>query len=294
MYHRSSKVLFNKEIAPGYYKLGLVCRDMADSAVPGQFLMIKVSEQLDPLLRRPFSIHKIHSIPSSNDRMEGDCRIEILYKVVGKGTGILSTAMKGNKVDLLGPMGNGFRIHKSMNTALLIAGGIGVAPLLSLAEKILLDHGETKSILLFLGGKGRNDILCEEDFERLGVKTHICTEDGSLGRKGLVTDTFLDYLESHDRGSESVPHCFVCGPEGMSREVAKIAHRKRIPCQISLETVMACGLGACLGCVVKTKPSANVQGSASGFNSHRENPMVNYKKVCRDGPVFDSSEIFWE
>ena len=294
MHQISSKILFNKEISLGYYKIGLDCPDIASKAAPGQFIMIRVSSQLDPFLRRPFSIHMIHKSGAPHDEANRSSGIDILYKVVGKGTEILSTTKEGGEIDIVGPMGNGFQIHEDMTTAIFIAGGVGVAPLLGLAEEILLKKKMTRSLVLFLGGKTRTDILCVEDFERLGAQIRISTEDGSLGRQGIVTDQFVNYLESLDSTPGSFPHCFACGPEAMLKEVAKITQKKGIPCQVSLETMIACGLGACLGCVVRFKSQTSGNEPGNDIISHKDKPMIHHKKVCKDGPVFDSTEIIWE
>jgi len=227
---------------------------------------------LDPLLRRPFVIHRIQRANTGSDS-----QVEILYKVVGKGTEIMSEMKECDEIDLLGPVGNGYRIDTNIRTAVLVGGGIGVAPLLSLAERIISQCSKLKSLILLLGGKGRDDVLCVEEFERLGVEVRVATEDGRLGHRGLVVDLLLDYLESRDYSPGSSTHCFACGPDSMLKEVSKIIAEKGISCQISLESRMACALGACLGCIVRTKSGGDV-----------------YKKVCKDGPVFDSNEIIWE
>ncbi|KAF0119841.1 MAG: dihydroorotate dehydrogenase electron transfer subunit [bacterium] len=272
MYQVLSKILFNIEVSPTYYKMGIDCPEIASIAVPGQFIMIRVSNQLDPLLRRPFVIHRIQRANTGSYS-----QVEILYKIVGKGTEIMSKMKEYNDIDLLGPVGNGYRIDSNIRTAVLVGGGIGVAPLLSLAERIISQCSRLKSLILLLGGKGRDDVLCVEEFERLGVEVRVATEDGSLEHRGLVVDLLLDYLESRDYSPGSSTHCFACGPDTMLKEVSKIIAEKGISCQISLESRMACAVGACLGCVVRTKAGGDV-----------------YKKVCKDGPVFDSNEIIWE
>jgi len=272
MYQILSKILFNKEVSPTYYNMGVDCPEIASRAAPGQFIMVRVSNQLDPLLRRPFVIHRIQRANTGSDS-----QVEILYKVVGKGTEIMSEMKECDEIDLLGPVGNGYRIDTNIRTAVLVGGGIGVAPLLSLAERIISQCSKLKSLILLLGGKGRDDVLCVEEFERLGVEVRVATEDGRLGHRGLVVDLLLDYLESRDYSPGSSTHCFACGPDSMLKEVSKIIAEKGISCQISLEARMACALGACLGCIVRTKSGGDV-----------------YKKVCKDGPVFDSNEIIWE
>lgn len=285
MYQILSKILFNIEVSPTYYKMGIDCPEIASRAIPGQFIMVRVSNRLDPLLRRPFVIHRIGKrgkrgrfyFPRRKIEPSPFSQVEILYKVVGKGTEIMSEMKEYDDIDLLGPVGNGYRIDTNIRTAVLVGGGIGVAPLLSLAERIISQCSKLKSLILLLGGKGRADVLCVEEFERLGVEVRVATEDGSLGHRGLVVDLLLDYLESGDYSPGSSTNCFACGPDSMLKEVSKIIAEKGISCQISMESRMACAVGACLGCVVRTKADGDV-----------------YKKVCKDGPVFDSNEIIWE
>jgi len=283
MHQVSSKILFNIEISSTYFKMELDCPEIASKAIPGQFIMVRVSNQWDPFLRRPFSIHRIRR---SGDKGRGtgrDAHIDILYKVAGKGTEIMSEMREGDEIDVLGPVGNGYIIDSNPGTVILVGGGIGVAPLLSLAEEIISQYGKLKSILLFLGGKGRDDILCVEDFKGLGIDVRVATEDGSLGYRGVVTNILSDYIDSGDYTQGRSILCFACGPESMLREVAKITFEKKIQCQISLETRMACGLGACLGCVVKTGDKIRGRESA-----------IDYRRVCMEGPVFDSNDVIWE
>ncbi|MFH1623805.1 MAG: dihydroorotate dehydrogenase electron transfer subunit [Pseudomonadota bacterium] len=294
MYQVVSKILFNREVSATYYRIGLDCPEIASKAAPGQFIMAKVSNQLDPFLRRPFAIHRIRKTGAETKGTGGDSVVEILYNVVGKGTKIMSEMKVGDKIDLLGPVGNGFRIGSTMGAAILVAGGIGVAPLLSLAEGIRLQRSGVKPLLLFLGGKAGDDVLCVEDFERLGVEVRVATEDGSLGHRGVVTDLLLNYLDSREYGSILPSHLFACGPETMLKEVAKIAREKKIPCQVSLETRMACGLGACLGCVVKTRSRVQPSKREGDRETGGQELRIDYKRVCKEGPVFDSNEVLWE
>ncbi|MEW6615448.1 MAG: dihydroorotate dehydrogenase electron transfer subunit [Thermodesulfobacteriota bacterium] len=277
MYQVFSKILFNTEVSPTYYKMGLDCPEIASRAAPGQFIMVRVSNQWDPFLRRPFVIHRTGKANTKGEKRCSDCQLEILYKVVGKGTEIMSEMKEDDEIDLLGPMGKGYRIDTNIRTAILVGGGIGVASLFSLAENIILQCSGLKSLLLFLGGKGRDDVLCVEEFEKLSLEVRVATEDGSLGQQGVVVDLLLDYLKFGDYSPGSSTHCFACGPDTMLREVSKITGEKSISCQISLEARMACAVGACLGCIVKTKAGGDV-----------------YKKVCKDGPVFDSNDIIWK
>ena len=246
-----AKIISNKKIAPDHYSLSFRAPKIAKNTKPGQFFNIRIGASCEPLLRRPFGAHKI-----------GKDSIEILYKVVGKATKILSTKKKGSTLDVLGPLGNGFDISKpTSQTVILVGGGHGVAPLYALAKRLTTYN---LKLTIFIGARSKKHVVCEKDFRKLGAKVHVATEDGSKGHKGLVTD-----LLKKKRGT-----IYACGPKPMLKEVAKIAKSSKIPCQVSLEEYIACGIGTCLGCAVKTR--------------------MGYKLVCKDGPVFDAREIIWQ
>ena len=275
-----AKILSNKKIAPEHYVLAFKLPKTAGKTTPGQFFNIRVSNAYNPLLRRPFGAHKIS--PE---------KIEILYKVVGKATTILSAKKKGNVLDIIGPLGNGFKAPSSASAAILVAGGHGVAPLCALATELTQSHlpggtvvppgrwdcgvrcGWVPKLSVIIGACTKNHVVCEKEFKKLGAKVHIATEDGSKGRKGLVTDLLKKHLNRQTRKPANPQTIYACGPKAMLKAVAKIAARYSIPCRVSLEEYVACGTGTCLGCAVKTR---------SG-----------YKLICKDGPVFDSKEIIW-
>ncbi|MEK6681837.1 MAG: dihydroorotate dehydrogenase electron transfer subunit [Nitrospirota bacterium] len=253
-----AKILSHLNLAGPYYKLKLYSPYIYKNAMPGQFAMLRVGETSDPLLRRPFSIHKKNP----------DKTIEILYKIVGKGTGLLSTIVKGKDMDIIGPLGNGFVIDKKIKNHTLVAGGIGIAPLLFLAHELSRD--KRSRITLFLGARHKEDILCIQDFKILKARINISTEDGSLGKQGLISELFEVSLADLNGQKIAV---YSCGPNNMLREIHRLAAAKGLPCQVSLEARMGCGIGACLGCAVEGKEG--------------------YEKVCIDGPVFDAGEIKW-
>lgn len=253
-------ILDNNELAPSYYKLTLQCPVLAHSVNPGQFIMLKVSEAYDPLLRRPFSIH----------RVDGE-QVQLLYQVVGKGTQLMSQMRPGEVLDVLGPLGNGFTLQPGIAQAMLIGGGVGVAPLLFWAQELVRHK---LKLLLFIGGKNKADLLAVEDFRQLGAQLYLATEDGSAGHTGKVTETVKDYLTSGE--STAATAVFACGPKAMLAQVAGLAKPYELPCQLSLDVVMACGVGACMGCVVKAGDSGD------------------YIRVCKEGPVFEASRILWE
>jgi dihydroorotate dehydrogenase electron transfer subunit len=267
-----SMVVSNEEVSPGYGKIRLSAPREIVHAKPGQFVMVRVCGGIDPLLRRPFGIYDTGSFIPEYPNAPRQHYLEILYKVVGKGTEILFSLHHSDYVDILAPLGSGFNQGSPEEEKILIGGGFGLAPLYFLAKQLVL-HSKVK---VFIGGKRKEDILCVTEFERLGIDTYVATDDGTLGAMGLVTEV----LEKHLAKGEVKRSIYACGPGPMLKAVAEIAGRSGIGCQVSLEANMACGVGACLGCVTK------------GRNHTEESP--DYRCVCKDGPVFDATEIMWE
>ncbi len=267
-----SNIIYNRRLSPLYYKLGLACKEIPRLAVPGQFVMVSVNSQLDPFFSRPFCIYKVLRDP------EG---IEVVYKVVGKGTAILQKKKEGDELEILGPLGNGYSLDDWEDDCVFVAGGIGIAAFYYLAERIREGRGDASGITLFFGGRSKEDMICLDDFTDLKVEIITATEDGSLGTRGLVTDLFKKDI--HEK-KWSKPRVFACGPEAMLREVALIAEKKGMSCQVSLEKEMACGFGICLGCVIKKCNNAE----------RDEELRWRYARVCKEGPVFNSKEILWK
>jgi dihydroorotate dehydrogenase electron transfer subunit len=260
---QKAQVVWNRSQGPGYYRMGVLCDGDIGEADPGQFLMVRLEGQQTPLLRRPFSIHQVIA---EKGRIKG---FEILYKVVGDGTTLLARARQGDGIDVLGPLGKSFTMHPGHNTIFCVAGGIGVAPFLFLAARMSTAGFDMSGVSLFLGGRTENDLLCVEDFSALGLSPTLTTEDGSRGKQGLITGPLEKAI------STSCPDMlYACGPLPMLREVMAIAADHGLPCQVSIETIMACGMGACLGCAVKDKRRPDA-----------------YRHACVDGPVFDAEEI---
>ncbi|MBL7068785.1 MAG: dihydroorotate dehydrogenase electron transfer subunit [Candidatus Omnitrophica bacterium] len=257
-----AKIVSNKKVAAGRFKIRLAAPSISKAAEPGQFVMVKCSDGLDPLLRRPFSFHRIER-----------GFFELLYQVIGRGTAALSERKKGERLDVIGPLGNGFDALSAKRyplNAILVAGGIGVAPLLALAER-LAHSVERIAFSIFIGARNKEHLLCEKDFKKLGARLYVAAEDGSKGYKGLVTD--LLKKELYAKRSTLNAKVYACGPRDMLKAVADIARLKHFPCEVSLEEKMACGIGACLGCAVKT--------------------LIGHKMVCKDGPVFNAGDIIW-
>ncbi len=256
------KVLSNLEVAPNIFLMSLRLPQVAKTARPGQFVHLQISPLCDPLLRRPFSIHRT--------KPQG-AEVSILYQVVGRGTKLLSQKHPGERLDCLGPLGRGFAIPKEDAQFILVAGGIGIAPLIFLAETLLGKKEKKRTGMVFLMGAASGEyILYERELLCWGATVAVATDDGSKGHRGAVTDLLAPRVDRSVNGCR----IFACGPEAMLQKVARIANQRKIPCQLSLEQRMACGLGACLGCVVKTR---------SG-----------YQRVCVDGPIFPAQEVIFE
>lgn len=253
------KIVSNQKVAPQYYKLCLKSTTLAESQ-PGQFIHIKCPDHQGALLRRPFSIHR---------KNKPKCEIEIIYKVIGKGTDSLSKAQPWEELDVLGPLGNGFKIRPDKKMAVIIGGGTGIAPLVFLADELAKQE---KVITAVLGCQNKDLMICEKEFKSKTDELHIFTEDGSLGKKGLATDILPNILNPNVLPDNV--QVFACGPRPMLKEAANYTIIDKYECQVSLEEYMACGIGVCYGCSVKT--------------------INGYKKVCDDGPVFTAEEIIWE
>jgi dihydroorotate dehydrogenase electron transfer subunit len=257
------KVLSNTPVGPGYYRIRVSCHRNYASAVPGQFVMLRMIPRIDALLPRPFSIHRL-------TRQDGLVTgLELLFKVVGKGTQALALKNPGDYLDLTGPLGKGFSIPAKVKQIRLVAGGIGVAPMIFFLDYLKEHGGDLSNVQVFLGGKSKADLLCLNDFSAFGVSVHATTDDGSSGDQCLVTDPLEVAV------AENLPDIiYACGPMGMLGCIAGIAAKYRIACQVSIETMMACGMGACLGCAVE-----------------RRNHSDAYWHACLDGPVFDIKQL---
>ena len=296
-----AQILSNIEVAEEHFKMKLACPQIAAHAQPGQFVHLLINERYDPLLRRPFTIYRAKN-----------GNIEILFQVVGRGTRLLAQKQSSDTAKVMGPLGNGFVIPGELETALLVGGGVGIASLMMLAENL---RKEGKRVIGLIGAQNSNRILCVDEFRAIGAEVYLSTDDGSCGHRGFVTELLLFSVElirlktkrkilenpeeyrlsknmavvaqkaeaSFTTATQSEKNAdtviYACGPDGMLKSVAEIAEEKNIPAKLALENRMACGLGACLGCVVKIKDTGG---------------GVEYKRVCVDGPIFDAREIVWE
>lgn len=258
----SGKIVSKAQIIDGHFLMGVFCPYIAQNAKPGQFILVRISESYDPLLSRPLAVY----------RSKGEI-FEILFKIVGKGTNMLAGKNVGEFIGIVGPLGRCFPIDDDFQSALFVSGGMGIAALMSLAEALKERH-----IFALLGVSNSSKILGDKDLVSLGAQVFISTDDGSAGFKGKVSELLNEFLL---KGQISPVNCkiFACGPVPMLKAVYEISSKYNIPTIVSLEERMACGVGACMGCVCQvTSPKGEVA----------------YKTVCADGPVFDARELVWK
>ena len=268
-YQLNAEIVRTEELAPGICRITVSAPAVSSQAKPGQFLMIKASDDKNnPLLRRPFSIHQATA---------GD-RVQILFRVVGKGTRFLAEKKCGEKIEVVGPLGKGFSFSgwESKDSVCLVGGGMGIAPLYYLAKELI----RTKRLSAFkvlLGAPAACELqVLKRDFENLGVDCLVATDDGSMGHHGFVTDFLAKQLDN----KRSWKVC-CCGPHPMMEKTANLCMQEGWSCQVSLETMMACGISACLGCTV---------GSSVALRTRTGRP---YLHVCKDGPVFEARDVAW-
>lgn len=253
----TARVYRQDEIADGIYDMWIET-DLAKDAKPGQFISVYPHSQAT-LLPRPISICEVN---------EEKTRLRIVYRVEGKGTTEFSGYHTGHKISILGTLGNGYDLSKAEGKRVfLMGGGIGIPPMLQLAKE-LKQEGKAASVSAILGY--RNELFLDEDMKQY-AELYVATEDGSAGSKGTVMDAIADNGLTGDI-------IFACGPMPMLRAIKKFAEDNRMEAYISLEERMACGVGACLGCVVKTKE----------VDAHSH---VHNARICTDGPVYDAKEV---
>ncbi len=252
MFQNKYEIIKKKMLSYDTVDFTVKSKEISNAAAAGQFVHISAPGFF---LRRPISICEIN-------KAEGTLRI--VFQVRGKGTDALSKLTEGKALDILGPLGNGFTVDKSFNSVILVGGGIGTPPMLELAKEY------KAQARVITGFKTKSLSILSDDFNNAGAKLFECTDDGTIGRKGFVTDELREQIKI-----KKPDMVFACGPVVMLKGVKKICEENKVMCEISLEERMACGVGACLGCAVKLDKG---QGE---FYGH----------VCKDGPVFSSEEV---
>jgi dihydroorotate dehydrogenase electron transfer subunit len=275
MLDKKAKVKSIRDLGARNYLLTLSTPEQARLVRPGQFIMLKCVENVDenPLLRRPFTIFNIHRQARSGK----PAGLELLVKDVGYGTHRLVQVHPGETLDCLGPQGRGFQVSSEMRNrtemACLVAGGVGIAPFYLLAQNLIAQNVKP---VLFYGSANAADLVLREYFERLGIDVVYTTEDGSFGERGLVIQPLAQFLKTHARKAIRL---YACGPWGMMKAVHALSVQHNLQCDVSLEARMGCSLGACLGCVIRSR---NHQGEEQ------------YIRVCQDGPVMNSRAVDWD
>lgn len=250
----NAEIISNDELWTGAFLLRAKAPEIATPALPGQYVTVRCGEGYDLPLRRPLSFHKISQ----------DGEIALLFAVVGWGTEWLAQRKPGESIDLLGPLGRGFEIYPTSRKLLLVAGGIGIAPLVALAEQAIASG---RSVTLLIGVKTAPHIYPDRLLPS-EVEVVTATEDGLSGHKGMITDLIPQLITDVDQ-------VFACGPLPMYRKMAGMSdHLRDKPCQVLLEVVMGCGVGACLSCTIETEHGQRL--------------------ACKDGPVFELNEILWD
>ncbi len=264
-----AQVLENRSEGGNNHRLVLSVPDWP-GAEPGQFIMLSAGaraavERSDPLLPRPMAVYRGHA-PAAEPAAG---RVEVLYRVSGRGTQLISEALPGQRLRVVGPLGRGFPEVESDASAVLVGGGTGVASLYELAARAVARARTT----VVLGARTAADLMGRDDFAGLDIDLQITTEDGSSGLRGLVTDALAPLLRRVSRPSSTT--VYACGPTPMMRACAELAESHAVRCLVSLENNMACGFGVCLGCAVPAR--------RGGF-----------ALVCQSGPVFDSNDVRWQ
>ncbi len=255
-----SKLVKKEYLKSDIVRFKVEAKSIVERAKPGNFIEIRVSETTVPFLRRPISIYNLN-------KDEGT--LEFIFQIKGEGTKLLSKKEEGDLIDIIGPLGMGtFKINNYEKIA-VIGGGIGVFPLYELSKEA---KKEKREVSIYLGFRNKDYVVLEQEFKDVSDKLIITTDDGSYGIKGFA----INELEK-DLKNKKIDCIYACGPLPMLRAVKKLAMEKNIPCQISLEERMGCGIGVCLGCAVKTARSSD------------ENPQ--YFHVCKGGPVFQAKDV---
>lgn len=272
-FHGAVPLVHNRLLARNTYLVRLQAPLLAQAIRPGQFLMLRLAQGTAPLLGRPFALYD-----TVVDEAGQGLGVDIVYLVVGRLTGLLSKLDPGDKVEVWGPLGNGFPQLHGLERVGLVAGGIGQTPFLAHVRELLGTRGyggqpaqpQTQQVSLYYGVRSADLAAGVDDFRRAGAQVHLATDDGSLGHHGLVTQL----LQQH----QPPQHLFGCGPEPMLRAMAEVAQHWKIPCHLSLETPMACGIGICYSCVTRVQ-------AHDGWD---------YRRVCVEGPIFAAANLYWE
>lgn len=279
--HCTVEVVENVEVAQDTWRIRFRCPEMASLCKPGQFIMLKITGRDDPLIGRPLAVFDI-----TPDENQVPTDLDAVYLVKGNLTTRLVNVAAGQHLDVWGPLGNGF-LPQPTRHLVMVAGGIGQTPFVTLAREYLglANYGrecpQAESVTLCYGARNADLLAGVDSFESIsGLDIKLCTDDGSRGHHGLVTEVLEQVLadDKQIHGSNDGVRVVCCGPEPMMEAVAGVSRQWQVPCQVSLETPMACGIGICFTCVTKVI---------------QEDGAWDYKRTCVEGPVFDADKIVW-
>jgi dihydroorotate dehydrogenase electron transfer subunit len=273
----STRIEQHRWVAKDTWRLTFEAPALASRTRPGQFFMVRIAGQNDPLIGRALAMYDMHRNSKGQP-----VAVSVVYTVKGKFTQALSRRLAGDSIDVWGPLGNGFSMEPTSHL-ILVAGGVGQTPMLSLASAALGKESFgvqskpasfAERVTLCYGARSKEYLAGIQDFERTGMQLKLATEDGSLGHHGRVTEVLQEIL------NESPSECRIacCGPEPMMQAVSVLASQYHVPCEVSLETPMACGIGICFTCVAKVKQSDG---------------EWDYQRTCIEGPVFEADKIVW-
>jgi dihydroorotate dehydrogenase electron transfer subunit len=273
----SGRVVENVPLAQATFRVRLECPEIAARIVPGQFIMLRLPGRNDPLLGRPLALYD-----TVLDAAGQPWAIDVVYLVMGRMTSLLAGVRPGDRLEAWGPLGNGFA-PRDCERLLMVAGGIGQTPFLAVAREALGQKrygaaprpvARVNRVSLCYGARTKALLAGVDDFRTASVDVHLSTDDGSAGRAGLVTAAAEELLAAASQGTQVV----CCGPEPMMAAVARLAAARDVPCRVSLETPMACGIGICFSCV------ARIRDDRGGWD---------YRRTCVEGPVFDAASLAW-
>lgn len=276
--HLETEILGHEKVAAETYRVRLRCPSIARAIIPGQFVMLRLNDRNDPLLGRAFALYDV--VRDSQGQADA---IDIVYMTLGRMTGLLAEKRVGDRLDIWGPLGNGFRIP-SAEHLIVVAGGVGHTPFLALTRAALgreryapalYQPPSYQRVTICYGVRRAEQLAGVADFQKAGAEVHVATDDGSQGHHGTAVDLLADCLQAMPPAS-ALPVVVCCGPKVMMHAAARYALDREVPCYLSLETPMACGIGACFSCVVKVR---------------QEDGSWDYRRACVEGPIFDASRL---
>ncbi|MGL6227278.1 MAG: dihydroorotate dehydrogenase electron transfer subunit [Thermoguttaceae bacterium] len=277
----------NVPLGDRVYRIRLKNSAIAQNVQPGQFVMLRLPNRTDPLLGRPLAVYRTNA---AND-------LELVYFVVGRMTARLAEVRAGEELDVWGPLGLGFKTE-NVDRLIMVAGGIGQTPMLLLSRSFVQQQGAGSAVLLF-GARTANRLYALDDFRASGLELQLATEDGSAGHLGRVTDLIPGIVDRfRQEGAELRIKLVCCGPHAMLKSAFEVARSLHLPCDVSLETPMSCGMGICFGCVVALK-NADIESTEAGMQVAKSGETVkngsgwDYARTCVEGPVFDAYRMCW-